>query len=337
MTDSSTRLVVNGAPVEVEAAGLRSLADVLRQDLRLTATKVACGRGECGACTVLVGGKPRMACTTPAALVREDVWTSEGLAAESADLRARFADTGAFQCGFCTPGQIVHATALLRDGLGELDDDARRARVRAALSGNICRCTGYQAIVESVCGIAADRAGRSRAVTRVGDRLRPIDWDARSTGLVAFTADLPGEHLHGAILRSPVPYAEITALDTARGPRAARGARGHHRRRLRARRPLPAPRRPAVGPAAAGRRRGAPRRAGGRRGRRRDPGAGRGRTAGDPRALPEPARAADRRRGPRSRRAPAARAHHRRTERRDAAGHGVGRRRTRAWPPRRSR
>lgn len=159
MTAGAIELVVNGSPVEVEAAGLRPLSAVLRDDLGLTATKVACGRGECGACTVLVGGRPRMACTTPAALVREEVWTSEGLAAESADLRACFADTGAFQCGFCTPGHVVHAVALLRTGLAGLEGEARRARVRAALSGNICRCTGYQAIVDAVCRTAAERAG----------------------------------------------------------------------------------------------------------------------------------------------------------------------------------
>ncbi|GAA3100977.1 (2Fe-2S)-binding protein [Pseudonocardia yunnanensis] len=155
------RLVVNGESADVDTAGLRSLAAVLREDLHLTATKVSCGRGECGACTVLVDGQPRMACTTPAALVRGEVWTSEGLARESADLRARFADTGAFQCGFCTPGQIVHAVALLRSGLAALDRAERRRQVRHALSGNICRCTGYQAIVESVCSVAEDRAGQA--------------------------------------------------------------------------------------------------------------------------------------------------------------------------------
>lgn len=153
-----TELVVNGAKVVVDTAGLRSLAAVLREDLELTATKVACGRGECGACTVLVAGRPRMACTTPAALVRGEVWTSEGLAAESEELRRRFADLGAFQCGFCTPGQVVHAVALLRSGLGDLEPDGRRARVRHALSGNICRCTGYQAIVESVCQLAEEHS-----------------------------------------------------------------------------------------------------------------------------------------------------------------------------------
>jgi aerobic-type carbon monoxide dehydrogenase small subunit (CoxS/CutS family) len=149
-------LVVNGDRVTVEVTGLRSLAAVLREDLGLVATKVACGRGECGACTVLVDGLPRMACTTPAALVRGEVWTSEGLAEESESIRGRFAELGAFQCGFCTPGQVVHAVALLRAGLDALDPDTRRARVRHALSGNLCRCTGYQAIVESVCQLAEE-------------------------------------------------------------------------------------------------------------------------------------------------------------------------------------
>ncbi|MHC1559645.1 (2Fe-2S)-binding protein [Actinomycetospora sp. C-140] len=151
---------MNGETVEVDVAGLPLLADVLRGRLRRTGTKVACGRGECGACTVLVGGRPTMACITPAVLVREPVETVEGLAAESADLRAAFADTGAFQCGFCTPGQVVAATAMLRDGL-PADDEDRRAHVRHELSGNVCRCTGYQAIVDSVCAVAAARDGVS--------------------------------------------------------------------------------------------------------------------------------------------------------------------------------
>jgi aerobic-type carbon monoxide dehydrogenase small subunit (CoxS/CutS family) len=151
-------LVVNGNRVTIGATGLRSLAEVLREDLGLTATKLACGRGECGACTVLVDGRPRMACTTPAALVRGEVWTSEGLAEESEPVRRRFADLGAFQCGFCTPGQVVHAVALLRRDLAALDPSVRRERVRHALSGNLCRCTGYQAIVESVCQLAEEAA-----------------------------------------------------------------------------------------------------------------------------------------------------------------------------------
>ena len=152
------QLSVNGQDFDVEVTGLVPLSTVLREQLGLIATKVACGRGECGACTVLVDGRPRMSCTTPAALVRGPVWTSEGLADESRDLREEFADRGAFQCGFCTPGQVVSAVALLREGV-EGEESERRSRVRYHMSGNICRCTGYQAIVDAVCAVSARRAG----------------------------------------------------------------------------------------------------------------------------------------------------------------------------------
>ena len=155
------QLNVNGEDVDVEITGLVPLSTVLRDQLGLTAAKVACGRGECGACTVLVDGRPRMACTTPAALVRGAVWTSEGLAEESRDLREAFADRGAFQCGFCTPGQVVHAVALLRAGLPGADDAERRRHVQHQLSGNICRCTGYQAIADAVCAVSAARGGEA--------------------------------------------------------------------------------------------------------------------------------------------------------------------------------
>jgi aerobic-type carbon monoxide dehydrogenase small subunit (CoxS/CutS family) len=147
-------MTVNGEKVEVDAEGLVPLSVVLRDQLGLTATKVACGRGECGACTVLIDGRPRMACTTPAVLVRGPVETSEGLVEESRELRAEFADRGAFQCGFCTPGQVVHAVALVRAGLPEGDAPARRRYVQHHLSGNICRCSGYQAIADAVCAVA---------------------------------------------------------------------------------------------------------------------------------------------------------------------------------------
>ncbi|WP_268987323.1 (2Fe-2S)-binding protein [Streptomyces radicis] len=154
------RLTVNGAPVEVRAPGSTTLATVLREQLDLRATKIACERGECGACTVLVGGRPTMACVTPAALVREPVETLEAVADEVTDLRAEFADRGAFQCGFCTPGQLVHGAALTRraDELRESGD--LQERVRTELSGNICRCTGYQAITQAVCAVIARRATR---------------------------------------------------------------------------------------------------------------------------------------------------------------------------------
>lgn len=154
---ASIVLRVNGAPVEATARPRTSLAEVLREQVGLTSVKLACERGECGACTVLIGGQPRMSCITPAHLVRQDVTTAEGLADEVGALREAFADRGAFQCGFCTSGHLVHAAALLREGLPtDIDPEAH---VRHRLSGNICRCTGYNGLVDAVC--AVDRERRS--------------------------------------------------------------------------------------------------------------------------------------------------------------------------------
>jgi aerobic-type carbon monoxide dehydrogenase small subunit (CoxS/CutS family) len=121
------------------------LLDVLRDRFGLTGTKEACGRGECGACTVLVDGVPVLSCITLAARVTGEVATVEGLAEEASTLRAAFAECGAFQCGFCTPGQIVRGTALLRDGLPADDHELRRE-----MSGNVCRCTGYAGIIDAL-------------------------------------------------------------------------------------------------------------------------------------------------------------------------------------------
>ncbi len=133
-------------PVDETAlpADLR-LLDYLRQSLGLTGTKEACGRGECGACTVLIDGRPILSCITLAARVRGHVETVEGVAEESLALRQAFAAFGAFQCGFCTPGQVVRGIALIRDGVPRNDCD-----LRAAVSGNVCRCTGYDGILAAI-------------------------------------------------------------------------------------------------------------------------------------------------------------------------------------------
>ncbi|MDP9276441.1 MAG: (2Fe-2S)-binding protein [Chloroflexota bacterium] len=151
-------LAVNGRAAEVDIEPGDSLLDVLRDRLRLTGAKEACGRGECGACTVLIDGTPVMSCVTLAALVQGEVTTIEGLADEARDLREAFADAGAFQCGYCTPGQIVRATALLREGTPAGDQ-----AVRFEMSGNICRCTGYTQIVDAVLSTARRRALRRQS------------------------------------------------------------------------------------------------------------------------------------------------------------------------------
>jgi carbon-monoxide dehydrogenase small subunit/xanthine dehydrogenase small subunit len=136
------RFTLNGRPVEAEVHPLARLLDVVRERFGLTGTKEGCGEGECGACTVLVNGRAVNACLVPMIQVEgAEVVTIEGLAGADA-LRRAFVEEGAAQCGICTPGMIVAASAIP----AEADDDA----VREALAGNLCRCTGYGSIVRAV-------------------------------------------------------------------------------------------------------------------------------------------------------------------------------------------
>ena len=152
------RLEINRAIRDVDIPAGTMLLEVLRDRLGLTGSKEGCERGECGACTVLLGGKPVLACLILAETTREPVTTIEGLAEEFADLRQAFADFGAFQCGYCTPGQIVRAAALLAEewptDKAEIDGFIRRR-----MSGNICRCTGYTGIVDAIAHVYVLRAG----------------------------------------------------------------------------------------------------------------------------------------------------------------------------------
>jgi aerobic-type carbon monoxide dehydrogenase small subunit (CoxS/CutS family) len=140
---------VNGEPVSVEADGLRALASVLREDLGLTGTKVGCFEGRCGACTVIVDGRTVVSCLYPVALAEgAEVRTVEGLAAQDGTLNAlqdAILDEGGVQCGISTPGVLMSLTALL-----ERNPSPSEPEIREALAGNICRCTGYQKIVDAV-------------------------------------------------------------------------------------------------------------------------------------------------------------------------------------------
>ena len=141
-------LRVNGEAVEVAFAPHKTLLEVLREDLGLTGTKHGCELGECGTCTVLVDGEPHLSCLAlPVQLEGREVTTVEGLAAgsELSPLQRAFADLGAAQCGYCTPGMLLTATALLRD-----NPQPSNREIREALAGNLCRCTGYSKIVEAV-------------------------------------------------------------------------------------------------------------------------------------------------------------------------------------------
>jgi carbon-monoxide dehydrogenase small subunit len=149
-------LGVNGQGRELLVKPYATLLEVLREDLRLTGTKHGCETGECGACTVLVDGVPKLSCVTlPAQVEGAEVTTIEGVAQGSTlhPVQQAFRDRGAVQCGYCTPGMVLASKALL-----EANPAPSRTQIKEALAGNLCRCTGYLSIVEAV-----EEAGRAMA------------------------------------------------------------------------------------------------------------------------------------------------------------------------------
>ena len=138
------RLTVNGAAHDLDVEVGRTLAETLREDLGLTGTKVACGEGHCGACTVLLDGVPHLSCITLVHTVDDrDVTTIEGL--RDHPLVDAFVRTDALQCGFCTPGQIVSASALVAENPEPSSDE-----IRHTMAGNLCRCGTYPRIEEAI-------------------------------------------------------------------------------------------------------------------------------------------------------------------------------------------
>ncbi len=149
--------VLNGKETELDTPGDRRVVDILREDFHLTGTKEGCGAGECGACTILVDGEARLACLMLAAqLESSTITTIEGLSTGRGlhPLQEAFVEHGAVQCGFCTPGMILSAVDLLRR-----KPEPTREEIREGMSGNLCRCTGYQKIVDAVQAAAAAMKG----------------------------------------------------------------------------------------------------------------------------------------------------------------------------------
>ncbi len=149
--------ILNGSPVVVETDAARRAVDVLREDLGLTGTKEGCGSGECGACSILVDDVVKLSCImTAAQLEGRKVVTIEGVGrdGELHPVQRSFVERGAIQCGFCTPGMVIAAVGFLKE-----NPDPTREEIRAGLSGNICRCTGYEKIIDAVEDAAAKLRG----------------------------------------------------------------------------------------------------------------------------------------------------------------------------------
>ena len=231
MPDTEFIFFVNGEEVKTEGTGDVVLLRFLRDRLHLTGTKCGCDTGECGACTVLVDGKAARSCRVKIeSLSGKQVTTIEGLAQTRSlhPLQAAFIETGAVQCGFCTPGMIMAAKSLL-----DANPDPSDEEIRTALSGNLCRCTGYASILEAVRKVSlsagklkeVDRSPREEA--KIGDSAIDKEGFEKVTGRLMFADDLSREGmLHGKILFAPIPCAEVLAIDTAEAEKSTRSRQG---------------------------------------------------------------------------------------------------------------
>jgi len=211
---------LNGRDITIETEPGRTLLDVLREDLDLTGTKQGCDRqGECGACTVLLDGEPVRSCLLPVEKVAgRRVTTIEGLgtAERLHPVQQAFVDHGAVQCGFCTPGMVLSAVALL-----DRDPNPSHEQIVKALEGNLCRCTGYVKIVEAVEAAAAHMRGEpwprqaEQAHVIGGSQVR-VDAVAKVTGAARYAEDIKMDGLlHASLVRSPHPHARIVDIDPA--------------------------------------------------------------------------------------------------------------------------
>ena len=152
MKSRTIHFMLNGQYVELEVKPWRTLLEMIREDLKLTGTKEGCGHGECGSCTVMIGGQTVNSCLVPALEADgQDLLTIEGLSdgGKLDPIQEAFVEHSGMQCGFCTPGMILSAKALL-----DRNPDPGDAEIREAMAGNFCRCTGYTKIVESISAAA---------------------------------------------------------------------------------------------------------------------------------------------------------------------------------------
>ncbi|RLC77371.1 MAG: aldehyde oxidoreductase, partial [Chloroflexi bacterium] len=218
-------LTVNGIPYEIEVEPDTTLLEVLRDHLHLTGTKNGCGEGVCGACTVIVNGRAVRSCTYKA--LKADgaqIETIEGLANDGKlhPLQKAFVDYRAIQCGFCTPGMIMAAKALLDRNPNPTDEE-----IIKALGGNLCRCTGYSSILKAIKAAASELRGEGCIPPSLPEGVKPLrvvsnltpkpEAVLKATGKAIFAADLYFEGmLYAKVLRSKHPHARLVRVDTSK-------------------------------------------------------------------------------------------------------------------------
>jgi len=209
-------LEVNGTLREAAVSPEARLLDLLRDELGLTGAKEGCGRGECGACTVLLDDEPVNACMVPAFQAHgRRVVTVEGLGQPGSlgPVQAAFVRQASVQCGYCTPGMVVAVEAMRREGV-----PADEQRVRERLSGNTCRCTGYTPIVDAAVEVLQGADGREASPPyRVGESAWRVDAEDKVAGCCRYTADLPvpAGCLHGVTVRAQEVHARLVAVHVA--------------------------------------------------------------------------------------------------------------------------
>jgi selenium-dependent xanthine dehydrogenase len=207
---------VNGE--RTEGGAVKKLLDFIREDLRLTGAKNGCGSGACGACTVLVDGKPVRSCVTPLSKVEgKNVVTIEGLSAREKEVYAfAFAEAGAVQCGFCIPGIVLSAKALI-----DADIDPPDEAIRKAIRSNICRCTGYKKIIDGIkiaAGLFRDNAPvpARRFTGGMGENMHRPDAVVKTLGAGKYVDDLVFDGmLHAQAIRSAHPRARVLKIDAS--------------------------------------------------------------------------------------------------------------------------
>jgi selenium-dependent xanthine dehydrogenase len=220
MSTEILEVTINARPYRVPIGPKTSLLEVLRDQLHLTGTKNGCNQGHCGACTVIVDRKAVRSCTYPARRAEgKHVRTIEGLAQEGQlhPVQRAFVEHGAIQCGFCTPGMILSAVALL-----ESNPHPTREEIVQALRHNLCRCTGYERIIRAIEATAGTGPQSvvvpavKRPLAAIGQALPRPDAVAKTTGAAQYAADLCfPDMLHAKVLRSKYPHAKVLRVDTA--------------------------------------------------------------------------------------------------------------------------